>query len=159
MNKGLSEKLKLAFPSVVPVLRPLVENSKTIDPHWLAGFVAGEGSFIINIQKSSTYSLGQGVILFFVITQHLRDQQLLFSVMECLACGNVYQKGEVFDFRVSKFADITEKIIPFFKKYQIHGVKAKDFNDWCQVAKLMKEKKHLTIEGLEQIKKNQSWYE
>ena len=33
MNKGLSEKLKLAFPSVVPVLRPLVENSKTIDPH------------------------------------------------------------------------------------------------------------------------------
>ena len=33
MNKGLSEKLKLAFPSVVPVVRPLVENSKTIDPY------------------------------------------------------------------------------------------------------------------------------
>ena len=45
------------------------------------------------------------------------------------------------------------KIIPFFKKYQIHGVKAKDFSDFCRAASLMKDKKHLTVEGLEQIRK------
>ena len=33
MNLGLSEKLKSAFPDVVPVPRPIVEPSKTIDPH------------------------------------------------------------------------------------------------------------------------------
>ena len=32
MNRGLSDKLKLAFPDVVPVERPLVELPKTIDP-------------------------------------------------------------------------------------------------------------------------------
>ena len=32
MNRGLSDKLKLAFPYVVPVVRPLVELPKTIDP-------------------------------------------------------------------------------------------------------------------------------
>lgn len=32
MNLGLSEKLKLAFPYVVPVERPLVELPQTIDP-------------------------------------------------------------------------------------------------------------------------------
>ena len=32
MNLGLSEKLKLAFPDVVPVERPLVELPQTIDP-------------------------------------------------------------------------------------------------------------------------------
>ena len=31
MNYGLSEKLSVAFPDVVPVKRPLVELSQTID--------------------------------------------------------------------------------------------------------------------------------
>jgi hypothetical protein len=31
-------------------------------------------------------------------------------------------------------------------------VKVKDFDDWCQVAELMKEKQHLNLEGLNRIK-------
>ena len=38
MNRGLLGKLKLAFPSVVPVVRPLVLDQKIKDPNWLAGF-------------------------------------------------------------------------------------------------------------------------
>ena len=33
MNRGLSEKLKLYFPDVVPVVRPIVENPKVHDPN------------------------------------------------------------------------------------------------------------------------------
>jgi len=33
MNRGLSEELKLAFPDVVPVFRPLFENPKILDPN------------------------------------------------------------------------------------------------------------------------------
>ena len=33
MNRGLSEKLKLAFTHVVAVERPLVENAKIPDPN------------------------------------------------------------------------------------------------------------------------------
>ena len=113
--------LKLAFPDVVPVERPLVELPQTIDPQWLAGFTDGEGYFNIQIQKSSTHSLGERVILTFQVTQHIRDQQLLFCIVKNLGCGKIYKKGEAFDFRVSKFADITEKIIPFLKKYPIRG--------------------------------------
>ena len=32
MNLGLSEKLKVAFPDVVPVERPKIETPKTVDP-------------------------------------------------------------------------------------------------------------------------------
>lgn len=38
-------------------------------------------------------------------------------------------------------------------------MKALDFNDFCRVAEMMKDNKHLTKDGLEQIKKNQSWNE
>ena len=52
--------------------------------------------------------------------------------------------------------DLTEKIIPFFKKYPILGKKAQDFSDRCKVAILMQNQIHLTKEGLEQIRKIKS---
>ena len=54
---------------------------------------------------------------------------------------------------VYQFKDIVIKIIPFFKKYRMHGVKGLDFADFCKAADIMKEKRHLTEEGLEQIRK------
>ena len=92
MNRGLSEELKLAFPDVVPVVRPLVENPKIIDPNWLAGFTSGEGCFLINIVKSQRYKLGEAVQLVFKITQHEREEQLLREAgIEFLSCGNIYK--------------------------------------------------------------------
>lgn len=61
-------------------------------------------------------------------------------------------KGNAFYYKVTKFDDITQKIIPFFKNYNILGEKEKDFYDWCKVAKLIKNKKHLTSEGLYEIR-------
>lgn len=57
----------------------------------------------------------------------------------------------MFEYRVTKFFDIENKIIPLLKKYSILGVKSKDFEDWCKVAELIKTKKHLTKDGLDQI--------
>ena len=154
MNRGLSRELKSAFPDVIPVIRPLVLNKKQIQyPNWLAGFVSAEGSFMVNIKKSSTYKLGAGVELVFQITQHNRDEDLMKSLISYFDCGyiKIRKKATGLDFIVTKFSDINEKIIPFFKKYSIRGVKAIDFADWCTVVELMKEKKHLTAEGLEKI--------
>jgi hypothetical protein len=54
---------------------------------------------------------------------------------------------------VTEFSDIVEKIIPFFEKYPMVGVKTLNFADFCKVAELMKNKDHLNEEGLEQIRK------
>ena len=154
MNRGLSEKLKLAFPDIVPVVRPLVKNQKIKDPQWLAGFTSGEGSFIVKLTASKTHYIGFKVQLVFQVIQHSRDEQLMRSLIEYFDCGRIFKHSEnTVVFSVTKFIDIVENIIPFFKKYQIHGVKAKDFEDFCLVVELMKEKKHLTSEGLKQIKK------
>ena len=53
---------------------------------------------------------------------------------------------------VTKLSDLIEKIIPLLKKYPVFGEKSKDFNDFCEVAYMIKEKKHLTKEGLDKIK-------
>jgi hypothetical protein len=46
--------------------------------------------------------------------------------------------------QIAKFTDINEKIIPFFEKYSIEGVKSLDFEDFKKVCKLIENKKHLT---------------
>ena len=154
MNWGLSEKLKSAFPYVVPVRRPIVQNKKAIqDLNWLAGFTSAEGCFWVNVWQNSRSATGYQVKLVFEISQHIWDEIIMRSLVEFLKCGIIFKNRKVISFRVTKFHDITEKIIPLFQKYPIHGVKALDFADFCKVAKLMKDQKHLTKQGLEQIKK------
>ena len=45
LNLGLSDNLKLAFPNTIPVVWPLVAKTEISDPHWMAGFITGEGCF------------------------------------------------------------------------------------------------------------------
>lgn len=93
------------------------------------------------------------VQLRFQITQQARDEKLMESLIKYLDCGRISKRGDVVDFHVTKLTDITEKIIPFFSKYPVLGVKKENYEDFCKVADVMKEKAHLTEEGLEEIRK------
>jgi hypothetical protein len=127
MNKGLSASLKTAFPNTLPVLRPVV-YPQIQDPNWFAGFVSGEGCFLVHLFKAKTKT-GFAVQLLFKITQHSRDEQLMRSLEEYLGCGNYlsYSNRDAGDFVVTKLSDTTDKVIPFFEKCSISGVKALDF--------------------------------
>src|SRR5690606_24901048 len=124
MNKGLSLQLKAVFPGVEPVPRPTAELKGILDPHWLAGFVDGEGCFLVNTQNSSTHRLGCKIELRFQVTQHIRDILLIESLVEYLGCGKVFRSREAVDFIVTKFSDLSDKIIPFFEKYSLQGTKS-----------------------------------
>lgn len=152
-NNGLPENLRVAFPSIVPAIRPTVKGVIP-NPQWLSGFVSGEGCFRVNLIKSSYTQIGFQIQLQFVITQHCRDEELLKSFEYYLNCGSFYKtkRGEVY-FNVRKLSHLNEIIIPFFKKYNILGVKSEDFNDFCKVADMMKHKQHLTEDGLTLIRK------
>jgi hypothetical protein len=150
MNLGLSEELEIAFPSshgLVPqngkapqgtrlniIAIPLNPNKKITNPNWLSGFVSAEGNFFVNLINSKT-KVGKQVILIFSVTQHSRDAYLLRSFCEFLDCGKYYpsstrNKG---NYSVAKFSDIELKIIPFFLKYPILGVKSQDLSDFSRI--------------------------
>jgi hypothetical protein len=87
------------------------------------------------------------------ITQHTRDIELMQSLVKFFGCGLIEKRlnSNVCDFIVYSHKDIWEKIIPFFEKYPIQGVKYEDFMDFCKVALLIKNKAHLTQQGIEEI--------
>jgi hypothetical protein len=78
---------------------------------------------------------------------------LLNLFRDYFGCGKCYtSKRDALDYRVSSFSDVFNKIIPFFAEHNIIGEKTKDFNDFCLVANLIKDKSHLTPEGLDKIR-------
>jgi hypothetical protein len=152
LNKGLSESLKGHFSDVKPVPRPLVYFNNPIQEQWLAGFTSGEGCFYVKITKAKT-KIGERVQLIFQLTQHIRDEELIRSLIQYLDCGGVTLSISHLDFRVTKLEDILTKIIPFFEKNPVLGVKFKDYQDFIQVARLMEDGQHLTLEGFEKIRR------
>jgi len=146
----LSNKLLEAFPNVTPWPRDLITKQKILDPEWIAGFVSGEGCFMIKINKPIGNRISQ-VLLAFQITQHKRDEPLMRSFIEYFSCGNVYKQNDAYNFRVTKFSDLIAKIVPFFQNYPLHGVKHKDYLDWYKAVELIRNKDHLTKEGVDFI--------
>lgn len=166
MNSGLSDTLKTNFPTILPEPRPIVSSQVIPDPNWFTGFVDGEGCFYVKLSKSNAYLSGFQVGINFLVYQHARDEYLLTSFIEYLGCGKIEiastrspsgdhplrGRSEQVKFVVYKFSDIFEKIIPFFQRHSLQGIKHMDYLDFCQVASIVKEKYHLTPEGVKVIK-------
>jgi hypothetical protein len=85
----------------------------------------------------------------------MRDEQLMNSFISYFDCGKMSKSRKIINFRVTRINDMVEKIIPFFDKNKIIGEKSKDFEDFKQIAFLMKNKAHNTPEGLEKIRQIQ----
>jgi LAGLIDADG endonuclease len=154
LNNGLSTKLKVAFPNIEIVERPYIDAPQGFDPNWLAGFTDGEGCFSIDISPSATTRTGFGVGFRFSLIQHSRDTELLKTLVEFLACGRYvqYSNKETGEYRVTKYKDIQEIIIPFFNNYPLVGVKLKYFEHFKRAVEVVIDKGHLTPEGLEEIR-------
>ena len=94
---------------------------------------------------------------------HSKDRELLIGMAKYLKIlpelednnKYIYESKSLDNslLQIKKFSDIELKIIPFFEKYPILGVKSLDFLDFKKIAIHVKSKNHLTIEGLNEIKK------
>jgi hypothetical protein len=106
---------------------------------------------LIEVSKYQN-NVGFRTRLVFQIVQHSRDELLIRRLKEYFDCGFIQSHDNAFYYRVHSFFAIEGKFLPFFTKHRIQGVKLLDFQDWAKAAELMKNKAHLTKEGLYQIR-------
>ena len=106
LNLGLSDALKTAFPDTIPVARPLISKQEIPHPDWMAGFVTGEGTFFVKINKGRNRA-GIGVQLVFQVAQHIRDIELMKSFVSYFKCGQYVRpiQKEWGYFQCTKFFD------------------------------------------------------
>lgn len=136
-----------------------------ISPENISGFVVGEGCFYVESGEDPKYKLGYRVRAAFCIELREDDQKILEAIQKALGCGNIYhldfgryqnysRKGwrPHVKYRVSNQADLIQKVIPFFKRYPLFGKKLKSFEVFEEIVGKIRNKEHLTPDGLEEIK-------
>ena len=135
INTGLSPKVTVAYPNVIPADRVRVNLPTNLNPEWVSGFVAGDGGFSIGIRKPT------GQIYFrFHIAQHSRDQQLMQMFISFFDCGKLSIRTSIkrCDYYVQSFENIFNLIIPHFYHYPLCNIKTLDFQSFKKAALLYK---------------------
>ena len=131
-----------------------------VSADYVVGLTDGEGCFYVSVASSPKYRAGAKIQLNFYIKMQDKDKSLLEQVRNSLDCGAVYFQKEkranhtqCYRYTVGSHRDILRKIIPFFQKHNLQSAsKQKSFDYFCKIANLIKQQRHLTKNGIEQIR-------
>jgi hypothetical protein len=122
-----------------------------LNPDWICGFVDGEGCFHVSIQKHPEMSVGYQVMPEFTVVQHERDIQILYGLKKFFSAGVVRRNHEDrYAYQIRKL-ECLEWICDFFLKHPLKTKKNVDFRKFRKVILIIKERRHLSKEGLLEI--------
>ena len=122
--------------------------------YYIAGFVDGEGSFHVAIQKNPSVKTLWQIVPEFQVSQHEASKEVLLLLQNVLGCGYVKpnHKGNSRDdtwvFVVRSRNDLATKVIPFFREYRLKTQKRHDFAVFSKIVTAMCQGRHQTAEGL-----------
>ncbi len=122
--------------------------------YYIAGFVDGEGSFNVSMKPHSKMRFGWVVDPEFQVYQHKNNFRILKIIENVFKCGCIKPKSptsNVMVFKVMNRRSLLEKVVPFFDRYPLLSIKQEDFQRFKEILLIMKEKKHLELEGLKKI--------
>jgi hemolysin-activating ACP:hemolysin acyltransferase len=87
----------------------------------------------------------------FNLTQSKEEVELFYEIQKFLGVGIVHKNRNNVTYTVSSVKDIIEVIVPLFDSCFLRGGKLVSYRIFKEVVLMMKDKKHLTLEGLIQI--------
>src|SRR5436305_7466619 len=149
INKGISKKVFQYFSDIKPIKKIITKLPNKLNPNWVSGFVAGDGSFVLGLRKQENNSKIFRIYYSFSVTQHSRDFNLIKLLTTFFDCGVAkirYNKKTLrCDYLVQDINSIQNKIIPHFEKYSLNNIKELDFLDFKLVIDIIGSKKHLEI--------------
>nr|YP_009072397.1 LAGLIDADG endonuclease [Sclerotinia borealis]AHX83037.1 LAGLIDADG endonuclease [Sclerotinia borealis] len=128
-------------------------HARAVNPGVWSGLIDGEGSFGITVDRSKTRQLGWRALLKFQLGLHTKDLNILYLLQQHLAgIGSIHlaKKRGIVDYSIDSIEDLN-KFILYLDKYPLLTQKAADFLLFKQAVKLVNNKAHLTVEGLNQI--------
>jgi hypothetical protein len=84
---------------------------------------------------------------------NLNYKVLLENIKYTLGVGNIFYNSndKTYKFKVSNINELSDVIIPHFKKYYLITQKRVDFELFSKIIEIIKNKEHLTKEGLQKI--------
>ncbi len=135
-------------------------QASILSPDYVAGFIDGEGSFSICINKQKTTRSGIEIRPEFAIEVRADDREILERIMVTIGCGKIYdcsyERYGWFPhtkYRISSYKLLVEYLIPFLDKHPLQAKKAVTYKLFREIVLMVYRKEHLTSKGVRTIKK------
>ena len=122
--------------------------------NYTAGFVDGEGSFHVAVQRNPSVKTKWQIVPEFHVSQHESSKNVLEFMRDTLDCGYVKANhrtnpsDETLVFVVRSRSDLVTKIIPFFREYELRTTKKNDFEIFSKIVLAMQRGEHRSRDGL-----------
>ena len=107
---------------------------------YIAGYVDGEGSFSVTVNRNSTSKLKFQLVPEFHVSQNGDRREVLDLIKKRLDCGYIKRNGRkdrAMVFVVRRRHDLIDKVIPFFEQNPLSSSKQRDFETFARVVKAM----------------------
>ncbi|PIP86687.1 hypothetical protein COV42_02495 [Candidatus Campbellbacteria bacterium CG11_big_fil_rev_8_21_14_0_20_44_21] len=142
-----------------PIGKEQIHRQK-LNPHYVAGFIDGEGSFSISIVKHKTTKSGFDVRPEFEIEVRKDDQEILERILITIGCGKIfdcsYERYGWFPhakYKITSNKNLKDYLFPFLDRYPLQAKKALMYKRFKIIVLMILNKKHLKPRGLEKISK------
>ena len=131
-----------------------------LPPHYVSGFIDGEGSFCISIGKNAEYARRIEVRPEFEIELRADDREILERILITIGCGQIYDLS--YDrygwfphvkYKITSTKKLEEHLFPFLDAYPLQAKKAKVYALFREVVLMYRRKEHLTDDGFARILK------
>ena len=155
-----SEKDRRRNPKLqVPYGKEQILKEK-LNPHYVAGFIDGEGCFSISIGKHNTLKRGFEVRPEFEIELRKDDQEILERILITIGTGKIYDLSyERYGwyphakYKITSIWDMKEYLFPFLDRNPLQAKKAKSYQFFKTIVLMVCDKQHLSDEGFRKIVK------
>ena len=123
---------------------------------YISGYVDGEGSFHVAIQKVKHVRFGYQLLPEFHVSQNLDYAKTLSVIQKRFGCGYIKEnhpksKDKTLVYIIRNRKDLLLRVIPFFETYSLKTKKQKDFEIFAQIVRLVHQGQHRNIKGLLKI--------
>ena len=124
---------------------------------YIAGFVDGEGSFHVAVQRNPSTRVGFQLVPEFHVNQCPERRQVLDLIVERFGCGRIRENHRgssdtTLVLVVRNRTDLLTRVIPFFERQPLVSSKHQEFLVFAHIVRAMAEGRHLTLEGFESLK-------
>jgi hypothetical protein len=121
---------------------------------YISGYVDGEGSFSVSVQRKGTCRVGYQLVPEFHVSQNDDRAQVLELIRERLGCGYIKPNSRhdhALVLVVRNRRDLLGRVIPFFERVPMLSTKQADFERFARVVRGMAARRHLTFNGFSEL--------
>ena len=132
-----------------------VNQQERLDAY-IAGYVDGEGSFHVAIQRNPSTRNGWQLVPEFHVSQAIERRQVLDLIVQRLDCGRIQpnhrgSKDTTLVYVVRDRRDLLTKVIPFFETQPLLSSKQQEFLFFARIVRAMAQGQHLSKEGFQTL--------